>query len=107
MKIISSLMITLAWSRSLPSMGSDRDLSESRLVESNQRELNGEPVKTLQNRIYYENAVKGNSLPVQPDNRPGEPTNKDLQIIMHSLFQRMDQLELKFKVSFFISNYIS
>ena len=97
-------MITLALSRSLPSMGSDRNLSESRSVESNLREPNGEPVKTLPNRIYYENAVKGNSLPVRPDNRPGEPTNKDLQIIMHSLFQRMDQLELKFKVSSLYTN---
>ena len=102
MKIISSLMITLVWSRSLPTIGSDRDLSESRSLDSNEREPNGEPVKTLPNRMYYENSnpARGNSNQVQVDNRPGEPTNKDLQIIMHSLFQRMDQLELKFKVSF-------
>ena len=84
--------MTLVWSRSLgiDRIGTDR-------VEPNQREQNPEPVKTLPNRIFYENQVgpAGN----QVDDRR-EPTNKDLQIIMHSLFQRMDQLELKFKVSF-------
>ena len=89
MKIISSLMMTLVCSRSL---GNDRIGTDR--VEPNQREPNSEPVKTLPNRIFYENTA-GN----QVDDRR-EPTNKDLQIIMHSLFQRMDQLELKFKVSF-------
>jgi len=84
-------MMTLVCSRSLGNdrIGNDRIGSDR--VELNQREPNSEPVKTLPNRIFYENTA-GN----QVDDRR-EPTNKDLQIIMHSLFQRMDQLELKFK----------
>ena len=95
MKIISSLMMTLVCSRSLGNdrIGNDRIGTDR--VEPNQREPNSEPVKTLPNRMFYENTA-GN----QVDDRR-EPTNKDLQIIMHSLFQRMDQLELKFKVSFY------
>ena len=89
--------MTLVWSRSLGTdrIGTDRIGTDR--VEPNQREQNSEPVKTLPNRIFYENQV--GSAGNQIDDRR-EPTNKDLQIIMHSLFQRMDQLELKFKVSF-------
>merc|ERR1712064_227912 len=86
MKIISSLMMTLVWSRSLGTdrIGADRIGTDR--VEPNHGEQHPEPVKTLPNRIFYENQVgpAGNQL----DDRR-EPTNKDLQIIMHSLFQRM------------------